>query len=335
MALTLLWTMALPVLAAPRPADPDLARLTGPLRQAAALTDWPSRLDWARVRPGEPGGDRLQVVLELEPWSHAAQVAQDALWLHPDVVLQVERDQALQLLVPYEVLVSLASLDGVERVREPFFARAKAIESEGVDQMFFLDWHADGYTGEGVRIAILDIGFAGWTNVGDDEIPSDTTTDGTTAGWQSADHGTAVAEIVHDVAPDAELGLFNFQTDQEYVDRMEAIVEDGWEVINASIGFDNVWHADGSSPYSQTVDWAVDNGVVYVAAAGNEGYNYVSGEISDRLDDSGASQSDGWAEINGHNGFWLPVAGGYAEASLRWTDLRSTHALRVGHHVWD
>jgi subtilisin family serine protease len=320
MALTFLCLLAAPALAAPATADPDLARLTRPLQAAAMLGDWESRVRWARVRPGSPGGNTLQVVVELEPWALASQVADDALWLHPEVTLQVERSDALQLLVPYEALLALPALDGVKRVREPYFARARAT-SEGVDEILFLDWHADGYTGLDVRVAILDIGFAGWTNVGDDEIPSSQVTDATTDGWQQSDHGTAVTEIVHDMAPDASLGLFNFQTDQEYVDRMEEIVNDGWHVINASIGFDNVWHADGTSPYSQTVDWAADNGVVYVAAAGNEGFNYVSGDLTDKLDDEGASQSDGWAEINGNNGIWIPVAGGVAEASLRWTDV--------------
>lgn len=317
---TLLWTLSASAIAAPAPADPDLARLTGPLQRAAVLTDGRARADWAVVRPGAPDADTLQVVVELEPWADARRVADAAQWLDPGVQVELARPTALQLRLPYDSLLALAALDGVHRVREPHFARARAIETEGLDQMLFLDWHADGYTGFGVRVAILDIGFAGWTNVGDDEIPSDTTTDATTGGWQTSDHGTAVAEIIHDVAPDSELGLFNFQTDQEYVDRMETIVDQGWDVINASIGFDNVWHADGTSPYSQTVDWAFDNGAVYVAAAGNEGYNYVSGDLSDKLDDAGASQSDGWVEINGNNGIWLPVAGGQAEASLRWTD---------------
>ncbi len=319
MALTLWWTWTLQAWAAPPPADPDLARLSGPLRQASGLVTPLERLDWAALRPGAQGADTVQVVVELEPAADPEGVAESVAWLDPDLVVELVRPDALQLRVPHSALVAVAATAGVERVREPHYARAHAVTSEGVDQTFLLDWHDDGVTGEGVQVAILDIGFAGWTNVGDDEIPSDTT-DGTTSGWQQSDHGTAVTEIVHDMAPDAELGLFNFQTDQEYVDRMEQIVNDGWQVVNASVGFDNVWHADGTSPYAQTVDWAVDNGVVYVAAAGNEGYNYVSGELTDKIDDDGRSESDGWVEINGHNGIWLPVAGGQAEASLRWTD---------------
>ncbi len=320
MSLTVLWILSVPVLAAPAPADPDLARLTGPLQQASLLETPSERMDWALERPGAQDPDAVQVVVELEPWALASQVVDDLVWQDPGLRLELVRPDALQLRVSHDGLLAVAATDGVRRVREPFYARAREVVSEGVDQTLLLDWHADGTTGEGVRVAILDIGFAGWTNVGDDEIPTSTTTDGTTDGWQQSDHGTAVAEIVHDMAPDAELGLFNFRTDQEYVDRMEAIVNDDWQVINASVGFDNVWHADGTSPYSLTVDWAVDNGVVYVAAAGNESYNYVSGDLTDKLDDDGISESDGFVEINGHNGVWLPVAGGQAEASFRWTD---------------
>ena len=319
MALWLAWTWVGASLAARAPEDPVAARLSQPLRVAADLADRGDRARWARLRPGAPGADRLKVVVVPDGSIPTTELADEAHWIDPDIEVQVLRDDALQLLVPYATLRELAALPGVQRVREPYYARTKAIESEGVDQMLFIDWHADGNTGADTRVAILDVGFAGWTNVGDDEIPADTV-DGTSTGWQTTDHGTAVTEIVHDVAPDAELGIFNFQTDQEYVDLIEQLVNDDWDVINASIGFDNVWHADGTSPYSLTVDWAHGRGVVYVAAAGNEGYNYVSGELTDKLDDQGVAESDGWAEINGNNGIWLPVSGGRGEASFRWTD---------------
>jgi MYXO-CTERM domain-containing protein len=121
------------------------------------------------------------------------------------------------------------------------------------------------------------------------------------------------------VAPGAEILLFNFETELEFRQLLIEFAQGKHDVdvINASIGFDNVWNADGTSPYSMGVDAVFDAGIVYVAAAGNEAESYRWGALSD-VDDNG------YLEIDGVEGVWVSTSAAYganwAEVSLRWDD---------------
>jgi len=230
----------------------------------------------------------------------------------PRIVPQVVRPGFVQAWVPHVALVQVAGLSGVHRVREPHWARSKTVESEGLDPLFAdVDWHGLGETGAGVVVAVVDVGFGGWRDLKGVELPVKVEVFQDEEG--SVGHGTAVAEIVHDVAPDAALQLHSFQTDQEYMDLMELLLAaDEVDIINASIGFDNVWTLDGSSPFSQMVDHAADLGVVYVAAAGNEADKYRSGALE--------SDGAGGLDLAGVPVIEVRAPSGQVEVSFRWSE---------------
>ena len=293
-------------LAAPAPANPQLAPLSSALRDVALL-DAGDQERWAALRPDRVGPTGGPVVIEhvgLDPATLAG--------VDPRIVLQVVRPGVVQAWVPHASLLELAELAGVNRVREPYWARSKAVESEGLKPLFAdVDWHGLGETGAGVVVAVVDVGFGGWRDLKGVELPVDV------AVFQDEEeavgHGTAVAELVHDVAPDASLQLHSFQTDQEYMNLMEELLaEEEVDIINASIGFDNVWTLDGSSPFSQMVDYAVDLGVVYVAAAGNEADKYRSGAV-----DPGG---EGGLLLDGESTVEVRAPSGQVEVSLRWSE---------------
>ena len=96
--------------------------------------------------------------------------------------------------------------------------QADALTSEGVytiesDILNYLN-----YTGQGVKVAVIDSGF----DVTNTEISANIVnytsfrSDGSITGG-SILHGTAVADIVLDVAPDAELYLYNFNSTNQTV----------------------------------------------------------------------------------------------------------------------
>ena len=79
------------------------------------------------------------------------------------------------------------------------------VTSDGVDSTGASAWHTAGTNGTGVDVAIVDAGFASYANkIAMDELPADTVTKfDSCADSELTDHGTYVAEVVHDMAPGA------------------------------------------------------------------------------------------------------------------------------------
>jgi hypothetical protein len=84
------------------------------------------------------------------------------------------------------------------------------------------------------------------------------------------EHGTAVAEIVHEVAPGAQMYLVNFETDPELGNAVSWIVSQGINVVNFSMGCAICGPGNGTGFANDLVSWAVSNGVVWANGAGNE-----------------------------------------------------------------
>lgn len=253
-------------------------------------------------------GDTLVVVLETEPGCDIDALVGECAEL--GVLVQAEARGLVQVEARYDELASLAALPGVVHIREPLLASPKEEVTEGLEVIFTEDWHALGVDGSGVNVAILDVGFSGWEELVGTELPDDVVDHGVTG---SSDHGTAVSEIVHDLAPGATLHLWQFSTDVEYFEALDEILAEDIDVVNASVGFDNVWHADGTSPFAQAVDQVTDRGIVYVAAAGNETGRYRIGLLSD-------VDGDGWAEIGGEDSVKVTNAFAGSRVSLRWSE---------------
>jgi len=213
-------------------------------------------------------------------------------------------DYRSQLRVPWSALGDLAVAPGVERVRIPRIARPQQgldrgrVVTEGLPLLFGAgDWGEARIRGQHERIAILDVGFAGYARQLGRELPETVQTDFANGLWETYDHGVSVAEIVHDVAPDAELSLYQFLTDVEFEQAVERMIDDDPDVVNASIGFDNIWAADGESHLSKAVDRLVrKTGAVWVNAAGNEGMSYRHGPLTD-IDSDGILELGGLEDI--------------------------------------
>lgn len=307
-----MWILLGVALAAPRPPDPADARLSWSLREALAA-DAEGRLDAWRYRVEEPVGKAgVSVVVHPGP-----EVDPDGL--RHDLEAAGYRVEAasgglLQVYAPWDELRALAAVPGVGRVREPWRARPKVERvTEGYDAVMVQDWHALGVTGAGVVVGVVDVGFRGAEAlVAAGEFPPDAQVDFTRGSSESTDHGAAVTEVIYDFAPDASYFLVSFSTDVEFGEVLDELDGIGVDVINASIGFDNVWHADGSSSLSVFADRAVQAGAIYVGAAGNENDKYRSGALA---------YGDGARiAIDGLYGVPCATGGGFADVSFRWSE---------------
>jgi hypothetical protein len=140
------------------------------------------------------------------------------------------------------------------------------VTSEGVAGTGASQFHNFGLTGQGARVAILDLGFgevqgrmAGEVGMFQ-HLPSQPNL---THDFDV--HGTACAEVVRDVAPDAELLLMRLQGLGTYNAVEEAILR-GCDVLSVSLAWMG-YPANGVA--CDAARHAMNHGVLWVNAAGN------------------------------------------------------------------
>ena len=209
----------------------------------------------------------------------------------------------IEAYVPVALLVPASEQPGVVRVRTivPPQPSRGPITSQGVAVHGANSWHDHGYTGVGVKVGVIDLGFGGIvTSQRDGELPVTIIArcyEGlalydnalSTCDASRENHGTPVAESLMDIAPDAQLYIADPQSNADLAQTVRWMIDQGVEVINHSVGW--VWDGpgDGTSQLTQsplnTVNLAVRNGIVFVNAAGNDNEKTWYGEFNSFGDD--------------------------------------------------
>lgn len=166
--------------------------------------------------------------------------------------------------------------------------------SDGVRSVRAELLHAEGITGSGVKIGILDFGFARYQTLQrQGRVPAPAGARAFTSNG-SLDlgevHGTACAEIIHAMAPDAELYLAAVEGREDQIIQASFwLAEQGVDIISFS-GGGHVGPHDGRSLLDRLVEAITQKGVLWVNAAGNEGASHWTGNAVDR-------DRDGWLDI--------------------------------------
>ena len=142
---------------------------------------------------------------------------------------------------------------------------------EGVGAIAAAAWHDAGITGAGIKIAVIDLGFGGYESLLGTELPAKVHTFDTCGGMGAPeDHGTAVAEIVHEVAPHATLYLMCIEDTGDLAAAVDHAIDQGVTVISHSVGWLNTGRGDGTGPFMGSIlETARDNGILWVNSAGN------------------------------------------------------------------
>lgn len=223
--------------------------------------------------------------------------------------------------VPAGELDELAASPGVTEVRLPDRAVPMAITSEGVAATKANLWHQDGKRGAGVKVGIVDVGFGLLEDAqAAGELPANVQVNdsGCLDGTTSSSHGTAIAEIVHDVAPDAQLFLACVEDTVSFATAATWLREQDVDVVTAAIGFLSPagGRGDGSGPAGSPADVvraSREAGILWSVAAGNLALAHYAGRPTD-------ADGDGWIDYrNGveNNGFTVD-ARARATVGLRW-----------------
>ncbi|MDG4583865.1 MAG: S8 family serine peptidase [Candidatus Competibacter sp.] len=196
---------------------------------------------------------------------------------------------------------------------------------EGVAMMQVPALHNAGVKGQGVTVAVLDLGFQGYSQlVRAGELPEARATQaaGRLPFEASTVHGTACAEIVADVAPAAEQVLVRFDGDPQSLQQALQWLrqQKGVVAVNASWG-SHLRRIDGLDATDQEIDRFVrDTGVVWINAAGNEAEQTWTGPAVDR-------NGDGWVDIavgNETRNFLIVKANGPYYVQVQWDDWGSS-----------
>jgi subtilisin family serine protease len=218
---------------------------------------------------------------------------------------------------PAAIFGQLTELEHVIAVRLPQerTSNGSTIPGEGVALTGAESWHDAGFTGAGVRIGVLDLGFAGHQSLLGQELPESVPIQ--TFGWvdQSEVHGTACAEIIHEMAPDAELVFAWYDgTDATFGQAIDWLLAQGVNIISNSTG-GVVGPHDGTEWDAQQVDRVAAQGVLWVNSSGNEATSHYRATFTD-------TDGDGLHETAaGQESVALKSWGsGSVRVILQWTD---------------
>jgi hypothetical protein len=223
-------------------------------------------------------------------------------------------DGATSVAIAAASLQKLAASKGVDRV----LAARKAIPttsctgaatncSEGVVSSQASAWQAaapsNGSTGAGVKIGIVDVGFEDYVaQATAGYLPSDITLLGNhCSDINGEQHGTAVAEIVHQMAPDAKIYLECISTNVDFAAAENELQAAGVTIVNSSLGFTGDARGDGTGisttgyvSTALTVKKARRAGILWIQSAGNSAQDHWSGTLAD-ADTSGSGK--GWVDL--------------------------------------
>jgi len=246
---------------------------------------------WERKIPFQD--DRVTVIL-VPPLGKLAAAIDETGLVSYGVKIEARSRHLIRARVPVSILEEVAEkVSGVSYVRLPYKPLPLAVTSEGVSLIDASVYTSAGYEGQSTRVAIIDLGFIGLAaaQANGDLPPTVITKDYTGGGIESGTvHGTAVAEIVYDVAPQVQLYLINIGDEVDLENAKDYCISEGVDIINHSVGWVNTNFTDGAGVICGITDNARANGILWVNAAGNSAKMHCQGSFTD-------TDGDDWHEF--------------------------------------
>jgi hypothetical protein len=218
----------------------------------------------------------------------------------------------VEAFVPIERLAELEEVPGVASASPPprlLLLQAGAgngqavlplvttVTGEEVAKTRADEWQAGGNDGTGVKIGVIDVfDLAIWGDAeAASEVPAPTGVICRDNGfpcdiWTAApgeSHGTAVAEILHELVPGAQIYLGTAVTPGDYLNVLDFFAAQGVDVVSHSATWEYDGPGDGTGPAGSVIDYAAALGMAWINSAGNfAGGGYWRG---------------GWADANANN----------------------------------
>jgi hypothetical protein len=181
------------------------------------------------------------------------------------------------------------SLDGAFSSQSHAVAppRAELLQALGIPA-----WHAQGWRGRGWKIAVLDSGFHGYQAHLGKALPKTVTVhsfrfDGNLEAKDSQ-HGILCAEVIHALAPEAELLLANWEPEnpRQFLDAVHWARQQGARILSCSLIMPTWSDGEGHGRIHEELGRLLassngDGGALFFASAGNTAQRHWSGSFQD------------------------------------------------------
>jgi len=218
-------------------------------------------------------GDSITVI--VEPVSGRVSSIDKAAVAALGGVVEATSKSLMRVRVPINRLETMADqVNGIAFIRLPYQPRPLVVTSQGVALTGADDFHTAGYYGQGTKVAIIDLGFIDLTAAqAAGELDNVLYTHDYTGGGLETytNHGTGVAEVVADMAPQASLYLLMISDSVDLQNATDYCITNGIDIINHSVGWFNTNFYDGTGTVAGIANTARDNNILWVNAAGNDG----------------------------------------------------------------
>ncbi len=187
------------------------------------------------------------------------------------------------LAEPQEVRVEKGDSSWVKAARED---RRKHLQKIGVQS-----WHKLGLRGKGIKVAILDSGFRGYKKFLGKVLPEKVVVksfreDGNLEGRRSQ-HGILCAEVVHSIAPEAELLFANWESNQpeSFLAAVQWVKDQGANIITCSLIMPSWSDGEGGGLVNRRLAGIVGTGnrpkdLLFFACAGNTACRHWCGSLT-------------------------------------------------------
>lgn len=308
--------------------DPKLASVYKDFLLAYQQGGLDAAYEWADRRGLLNAKDDLRLTLVLDTTETADLKAQlEAYGVQVTTANRNEIDIVIprvlleQLVVADDPAVLFEQISGLEHIIQiklpmPDIRDDDGVLTESVPIIKADAWHAAGITGQGVKVGVLDMGFDSYRNLLGTDLPAQVTARSFISGVEidqaGTVHGAAVAEIIHDIAPDAELFLAAYDTDAEEREAVDWLLSNGVDIISHSAGT-TYGPMDGSAAESMWVDQIVNDGVLWVNSAGNCGTTHYRATFTD-------TDGDGYHEFAPGDELMAFIPDGRTVFVLNWDD---------------
>lgn len=142
-------------------------------------------------------------------------------------------------------------------------------------------WHLAGFKGKGIKIAVVDSDFKGYKNsIAKGELSANlipVVFGPASIDEDSDNHGTNCAEIVYDLAPEAQLYLISIDAaESSFENLVDYLIKEKIDIVSRSASLYQ-GPFNGASKWAQLIDKAKGEGVFWVNSSGNRATTHWEG----------------------------------------------------------